>query len=140
LVFSSLIFLYVFLPIVLILNYVARKELRNGILLLASLVFFAWGGISLTLILIASLVINFFTGLLINTFQGKAKFFLVVGLILNFGILGFYKYANWMVDNINNLLQFAGDFQIKPPGIVLPLGISFYTFQAVSYIVDVYRK
>lgn len=120
----------------------ARKELRNGILLLASLVFFAWGGISLTLILIASLIINYFTGLLIHAFQekGKAKFFLVVGLILNFGILGFYKYANWMVDNINYLLQFAGDLQIEPPGIVLPLGISFYTFQAVSYIVDVYRK
>ncbi|HEY9113466.1 MAG TPA: MBOAT family O-acyltransferase [Bacteroidales bacterium] len=141
-VFSSLIFLYVFLPVVLILNWLAGKELRNGLLLFASLAFIAWGGVSLTLILILSLVVNYFTGLLVDFFKekGKAKIFLIIGLILNFGILGFFKYANWMVDNINFIFSYFGDYHIENPGIILPLGISFYTFQAVSYIVDVYRN
>ncbi len=140
--FSSLIFLYAFLPIVLILNFVVRKEYRNRLLLLASLIFFAWGGVSYSLILIASLLINYISGLIIHRFEGKpaAKITLTIGVILNLGILGVFKYADFMVDNINYVINLFVDYHIKNPGIILPLGISFYTFQAMSYIIDVYRK
>ncbi len=140
--FSSLIFLYAFLPLVLILNFLIRKEYRNRMLLISSLIFFAWGGVSYTLILISSLLINYVSGLLIEKYRGKpaSKYALIVGVVLNMGILGVYKYANFIVENINYFFGLFGDYQISDPGIILPLGISFYTFQAVSYIVDLYRK
>ncbi len=140
--FSSLIFLYAFLPIVLVLNYIARKEYRNRLLLIASLFFFAWGGVTYSLLLIASLLINYFAGLLIHRNEGKksAKIWLIIGVVLNLSLLGVFKYGNFMVENLNFLLRLVGDPELPDPGIILPLGISFYTFQAMSYIIDLYRK
>ncbi|MFA8299083.1 MAG: MBOAT family protein [Hyphomicrobiales bacterium] len=141
-VFSSLLFLFVFLPIVLIGNYLLKRRLRNYFLLGASLIFFAWGGVSYSLILIISLIINYFTGRLINKYTGsnKAKVILTIGIIINLACLGLFKYANFIVENINYLLPLFKAKPIKDLGIILPIGISFYTFQAISYIVDVYRK
>lgn len=140
--FSTLIFLYAFLPAVIILYYLIRKEYRNRLLLLVSLMFFAWGGVTYTLILIFSLLINYFTGLLIHKWQDtdKARFVLTVGVVLNLLILGVFKYADFMVDNLNYLVGLFSNYKMGNPGIILPLGISFYTFQAMSYIIDVYRK
>ncbi|MEA3504714.1 MAG: MBOAT family O-acyltransferase [Bacteroidota bacterium] len=140
--FSSLIFLYTFLPIVLLLYYFADKKYQNKLLLIASLVFFAWGGVSYTLILISSLIINYISGVLINKFDGKstAKVILTIGIILNLATLGVFKYASFVVENLNYLINLYSDYKIDDPGIILPLGISFYTFQAMSYIIDVYRK
>jgi alginate O-acetyltransferase complex protein AlgI len=140
--FSSLTFLYIFLPVVLILNFVLKPKYRNKLLLVSSLIFFAWGGISYTLILVTSLIINYVFGLLIDKFRDTkaSKIFLTIGVILNLLILGIFKYADFVVDNINYVISIFFEYKIDNPGIILPLGISFYTFQAMSYIVDVYRK
>lgn len=141
-VFSSLVFLFVFLPVTLLLYYIIGEKFRNSILLLASIIFFAWGGISYTLILLSSIIINYLIGLLINSNLGnkKSKYFLSLGVSLNIGILIVFKYFNFIIENINGMLI---GFSIPPidfDNIVLPIGISFYTFQAMSYIIDVYRK
>lgn len=141
-VFSSLVFLFIFLPVVLFFYYIVKEKYRNTLLLIASIVFFAWGGISYTLILIVSIVTNYLVGLMIakHLKTRKARYFLWLGVIINLGILGVFKYANFFIENINGLLV---DFSLTPidyQNIVLPVGISFYTFQALSYIVDVYRE
>ena len=142
-VFSSLTFLYIFLPIVLILNFLIRKEYKNAVLLIASILFYAWGGVSYTALLIISIVINFVLGKLISKNLGNkiSKRYLVTGLIINLGLLGVFKYANFIVQNINVLIDSTGfSISIPNPGIILPIGISFYTFQALSYIIDVYKR
>ncbi len=142
-VFSSLAFLYIFLPIVLILNFVIRREFKNAFLLIASIVFYAWGGVSYTLLLITSILINFIVGKLIskNLDSNKANIYLTIGIVFNIGFLGVYKYGNFIVQNINTLFEGVGySFSIKDPGLLLPIGISFYTFQALSYIIDVYKR
>ncbi len=140
--FSTLVFLYAFLPAVIILYYLIRKEYRNRLLLLVSLIFFAWGGVTYTLILVFSLIVNYVVGRLIHKWQdtSKARIALTVGVVLNLLILGIFKYADFVVDNLNYLVEMFSNFQMGNPGIILPLGISFYTFQAMSYIIDVYRK
>lgn len=142
-VFSSLTFLYIFLPIVLILNFLVRKKFRNALLLIASIIFYAWGGVSYTAILIISILLNFLIGKLIasNLKNSKAKKYLIIGVVVNLGFLGVFKYANFIVQNINSLIESTGfAFSITNPGIILPIGISFYTFQALSYIIDVYKQ
>jgi alginate O-acetyltransferase complex protein AlgI len=141
-VFSSLVFLFIFFPVTLLLYYLVPKSFRNTFLLFASIVFFAWGGISYTIILFISILTNYLIGLLINRNlnTNKARYFLVLGVIINLGILVIFKYANFIIDNANDILT---TFKIDPianENILLPIGISFYTFQALSYIIDVYRK
>ncbi|OYT16254.1 MAG: membrane-bound O-acyltransferase family protein [Bacteroidetes bacterium 4572_77] len=139
--FSSIIFLYAFLPIVLLLNFVVKKGYRNKLLLISSLIFFAWGGISYALILISSIIINYISGRLIHKYSGhkKSKIFLAIGISLNLLLLGHFKYSNFLIENINYVFSLFTTYRIEHPGIILPLGISFYTFQAMSYIIDLYR-
>lgn len=142
-VFSSLTFLYVFLPSVLILNFIFRKKYKNGLLLLSSIIFYAWGGISYTSLLIFSILVNYIIGKLVakNLDNQKARFYLTLGIIINLGLLGVFKYGNFVVQNINTLLENTGiSFSITDPGILLPIGISFYTFQALSYLIDVFKR
>jgi len=141
-VFSSLTFLYLFLPIVLIINYLIPKKYRNYTLLIASFLFYSWGGISLSLLLLTSVVFNYIIGLILAWRLNKAgaKAILVIGVSGNLGLLAFYKYANFIVENINSLINsFGFTFSINDPGIILPIGISFFTFQALSYLIDVYK-
>jgi len=139
--FSSLVFLFVFLPIVLVGNLLLPSRVRNVFLLLSSFVFFAWGGVSYLAVLLASLVVNYFVGLLIarNLGTERARLFLIVGVVANLLNLGVFKYADFFAENINSLLHLVNFEGLPLPGIVLPIGISFYTFQAISYLVDVYR-
>jgi alginate O-acetyltransferase complex protein AlgI len=139
--YSTLIFLYAFLPIILITHYFIRKKYRNRLLLAASLVFFAWGGVSYSLLIIFSLLVNYITGLLIEKFRNtpNAKRVLAAGIVINLLMLGVFKYANFVTENVNYLLSLFTSFRAGDPGIILPLGISFYTFQAMSYIIDLYR-
>lgn len=139
--FSSPLFLFVFLPIVLFLYYLAWLKLRNYILLIASLVFFAWGGVSYSALLILSIIINYLVGLGIGKVPGskKSRWFLTTGIIVNLIFLGIFKYANFIFDNLNFLTEFLNYKPFKNPGIILPIGISFYTFQSISYLIDVYR-
>lgn len=142
-VFSSLTFLYIFLPIVLILNYIVRKEFRNTLLLIASLIFYAWGGVSYTILLVISVLLNYYIGKLISkSINDKlSRVYLTIGIVINLGFLGVFKYANFIVENFNYLIEGTGfSFSIPDPGIILPIGISFYTFQALSYIIDVYKQ
>lgn len=139
-VFSSSIFLLMFLPIVFVLNFFVRKEYSNILLLIASLVFYAWGEPYLVFLMMASIVINWSIGKIIAKTcvgGGIRKVVLTVGVVCNLGILGYYKYAGFFVTILNGVCRRK---ILSVPEIALPIGISFFTFQAISYIVDVYRK
>lgn len=138
-VFSSIIFIFIFLPIVLAIYFLIGKKSKNYVLLIASLLFYAWGGINYLKILIASIVINYIFGLLIDKYKNNIeikKIILTLGIVLNLGLLFYYKYYDFFIENINTV--FNTDLTLKY--IVLPIGISFFTFQGMSYIIDIYRN
>ena len=139
-VFSSTTFLLAFLPLVAILYYICPRKLRNGLLLVFSLLFYGWGEPKYILIMLFSTVFDYCNGLAIGHFRtaGKpkgAKAVLVVSVVGNLSILGFFKYTDFAITNLNGLLGTA----IPALGLLLPIGISFYTFQTMSYTIDVYR-
>lgn len=136
-VFSSAVFLLLFLPSVFILNFFCKKEYSNFILLFASLIFYAWGEPKLVLLMIISIVINWIIGRIIDKSEGeRKKIALFVGVLCNLLILGYYKYFDFLISIINKI---ASKEILSCRGIVLPIGISFFTFQAISYIADVYK-
>lgn len=142
-VFSSLTFLFIFLPVFLVLYYCSPAKYRNGLLFVGSLVFYAIGEPFYLFLILCSILINYVIGRLISRFDAyhaRKTLFLVIGLIYNFGILFFFKYTNFFLENINALLKLNGSrTQFALLTLTLPLGISFYTFQIVSYIIDIYR-
>jgi alginate O-acetyltransferase complex protein AlgI len=140
-VFSSPIFLFLFLPVVLGLYFISPGKLKNLFLLVASIFFYAWGEVFFVGVMLASIIINYLAAILINRLRGtqKVKVFLVVAIIANLGLLAFYKYANFLVENLNALLAGLEIAPIAIDPVHLPIGISFFTFQALSYIIDVYR-
>ncbi|MFU1794447.1 MBOAT family O-acyltransferase [Paenibacillus azoreducens] len=136
-VFSSLIYLFLFLPVTLLVYFVSPRKLRNAILLVASLIFYAWGEPLYILIMIFSTVFDYFNGLLIDKYRHRkriARAVFIGSMVGSLGILGFFKYAGFMVDNINQLF----DLHLQAADLPLPVGISFYTFQTMSYVIDVY--
>ena len=137
--FSSLVFLYIFLPITLICYYLVPKKFKNTFLFFASILFFAWGGVSYSFLLIVSISLNYLFGLLVDKRNNK-KLWLGIGISINLLFLIVFKYANFIIDNLNTILNWILIPPVKNPTILLPIGISFYTFQAISYLVDVYRK
>ena len=138
-VFSSLEFLLRFLPAVLLLYFCLPGRLKNPFLLIASLFFYAWGEPVYVALMIASCLVNYVLGLAIDRYRETtaAKAALVVSIIANLLALGFFKYADFLVESINNV--FGSSIGLLAVEVPLPIGISFYTFQALSYIVDVYR-
>lgn len=140
-VFSSPIFIFVFLPLVILLIGIARKNLHNIILLIASLIFYSWGSLSQTPIFLSSILLNYVFGLLINNAEGKkAKLYLTIAVVINLGLLVYFKYFNFFIDNINEVAKFSGSTPLNYQKVLLPIGISFFTFHALSYVIDVYRK
>lgn len=136
--FSSIVFLFSFLPAVMILYYLLLVRFRNVILLLASLVFYAWGEPVYLFLMLLSILFNYFSGLdIARNLQDKraAKRSLVFNLIINLAVLGFFKYEGFVLDTLNGILPVHISYHALP----LPIGISFYTFQILSYIIDVYR-
>ncbi|MZK44900.1 MBOAT family O-acyltransferase [Dorea sp. BIOML-A1] len=136
--FSSIFFLFSFLPAVMILYYLLPVRFRNVILLLASLVFYAWGEPVYLFLMLLSILFNYFSGLdIARNLQDKraAKRSLVFNLIINLAVLGFFKYEGFVLDTLNGILPVHISYHALP----LPIGISFYTFQILSYIIDVYR-
>lgn len=139
--FSSMIFLWLFLPLVFCSYYLIDKRFKNILLLISSIIFYAWGGVSYSLIMLSSIIINYIFALLIdkaiedNNLKNK-KIYLALCIIINLSILGYFKYTNFIISIINSLSQ---NKIIELTNIVLPIGISFYTFQALSYVIDVYR-
>lgn len=141
-VFSSLTFLFAFLPIFLVLYYCSPAKYRNGLLFTGSLVFYGIGEPLYLCLIICSVLVNLGIGLFIDRSErlsGK-RLWLITGLLYNFGLLFFFKYTNFFLENINDVLKLChSGTQLKLLELTLPLGISFYTFQIVSYIIDVYR-
>lgn len=137
-VFSSLIFLGLFLPVTLGFYYICKNNTyRNIILLIASLVFYAWGEPVLIVVMLTSALTAFLSAFGIEKWRGKwgAKASLIFALVVDIGLLGVFKYAGFFVSNVN--MVFGTSFNFA--GFALPLGISFYTFQILSYVIDVYR-
>ena len=136
-VFSSFTFLFIFLPLVLLTYFFAKKrKYRNIILLIFSLIFYAWGEPIYVLLMILSIVVNYFIALKIDRLKNGKKKLMIIDIIFNLAIIGFFKYGNFVIQNINGIFN-CNIAEIK---LGLPIGISFYTFQVLSYVIDVYKK
>ena len=135
--FSSVTFLYYFLPAVLILYFLAPRKLKNTVLLLSSLVFYGWGEPKLLFLMVFTIAMFYFCGLMIGrseTQKGK-KLWLTVSIVISIGLLAVFKYADFFIDSVNAVTGLS----IPLLRLALPVGISFYTFQSLSYTIDVYR-
>ncbi|MBO4901275.1 MAG: MBOAT family protein [Lachnospiraceae bacterium] len=135
-IFSSLLFLFWFLPIFFTLYYVCPAKYRNIVLFAGSIVFYGWGEPKFLILLLLSIIVNYAAGRLIGHFTGPArKISLIFALVFDFGMLLFFKYINFFIGNLNHLTG----LHLTDVAVTLPLGISFYTFQIASYVIDVYR-
>lgn len=140
-VFSSSLFLLYFLPIFLIVYYLLPRVAKNPFALLASIFFYAWGAPSFLFIVIGSILLDFYIVKRMDQTKGREKHWLLAAsMVLNIGLLLYFKYANFFIENINEVLQALGMHAIHWTRIALPIGISFFTFQKITYSVDVYRK
>ena len=134
-VFSSAIFVFLFMPCVLLFYFIVPKKYKNYVLLLFSLIFYIFGGPKYLVLLLSVVLIDYLGALLIVKNNYK-KVYLIITIALNILILIYFKYTGFFIKNIDSIFN----LNIKIPKIILPIGISFYTFQAMSYVIDVYRK
>ena len=134
-IFSSITFLFYFLPIVLGIYYIVPNKVKNIVLLLASMFFYFYGEPKYVLIMIISIICTYIFGILMDTYKKHSKPFLILSICVSAGILVYFKYINFIIENINLWLTNKIDFIY----VALPIGISFYTFQLISYTIDVYR-
>ncbi len=134
-VFSSITFLFYFLPIVLMIYYIVPNRLKNIVLLISSLIFYAYGEPKFVVIMVLSIICTYVFAIYMDKYKKHAKVFLTLSVLLSVGVLVYFKYFNFLVENINLWLTHKLDFIY----VALPIGISFYTFQLMSYIIDVYR-
>ena len=141
-VFSSATFLFFFLPLTLLLCRIVRQiSWQNGVLLLASIIFYAWGEPRFVPVLAASIVFSYYFGMYIARSVGsRRKIWLTMGVVLNLMLLVVFKYANFILENYNIIATDAGFPLSHVSPIPLALGISFFVFQAISYLVDIYRR
>lgn len=138
--FSSITFLFAFLALVLILYFIVPRKLKNPVLLVFSLVFYAWGEAVYIILMLASIVVAYVTGIFAdkhreNASQKTALVSVIFAVVWNIGLLLFFKYTDFFISNANSMFGFS----IKLLGLTLPIGISFYSFQSLSYVIDVYR-
>ena len=131
-------FIFIFLPLVIALYFLVNQKLKNIVLLIASVIFYAWGEPKYVAILLLTIVIDYFGAIIVDKEENQKKKLILLWsvILLNLSVLIYFKYFNFLIDNINLLFRTNIDF-IK---VIMPIGISFYTFQALSYVVDVYRK
>ena len=137
-VFSSPVFIWVFLPSVLFIYHISGRKLKNPVLLISSLIFYAWGEPVYVLLMMFSIMTNYFAGLLIDRCKDQPvakKLILIADIIINLSLLGYYKYFDFFTELINTVFHTGLEFR----NISLPIGISFFTFQILSYIIDLYR-
>lgn len=141
-VFASALFLFMFLPITFVIHYSIKEEYRNTWLFFMSFIFYAWGGLIYALLVIFSTVVNYVIGLIMDKKEGRErKICMILSVVYNLSVLGFFKYFNFIIDNIEILLGgIIPGFEISAPIVPLPIGISFFTFQIMSYNIDLYRK
>ena len=141
-VFSSVIFLAYFFPIVFTIYFLLHNQVKNAFLLLVSIIFYAWGAPKFIFAILITTTIDFF---LVQTLHNsstekKRKLFLILSLCLNVGMLFYFKYCNFFIHNANSFLHLFTDKEIHWTKIILPIGISFYTFESLTYVIDVYRR
>ncbi len=141
-VFASPIFLVYFLPLVLLGYFLVPKKLKNIFLLIASVVFYSWGAPKFIFAILLTTTIDFFLAKIIDASSNnkKRKLALLLSVIMNIGFLFYFKYCNFFIENFNSLFQLIGVGEINALNVIMPIGISFYTFESITYLVDVYRK
>ena len=140
-IFTSLIFLYLFLPVTLLSFLFITPKLKKPLLLIASLIFYAWGGVSFCSILMGSILMNYLAGMLIEKSTNRfRKFWYIAGILLNIAGLVIFRYTTFLVSNIDTLLALLKINPIPVKNVFLPLGISFFTFKGICYLITVYRK
>ena len=138
-IFSSLFFIFIFLPLVLAAYYLVPRKFKNLCLVLFSLVFYAWGEPIYVLLMIFTILVDYVCGLCVARFidrRGKAKLFITINIVINLALLGFFKYAGMLVGTFDAVTGLG----LSIPEVALPIGISFYTFESMSYAIDVYRR
>jgi alginate O-acetyltransferase complex protein AlgI len=139
-VFSSPLFLFLFLPVVLTVHFAAPRRARNAVLLAASLFSYAWAEPAYVSVLLGSIALNYGCGLAVASARGaRRRAAVTLAVVLNLGLLATFKYLGFFADNLNHLLAALGDPPVGVPALALPLGISFFTFHGLSYVLDVYR-
>ena len=140
-VFSSLIFIFYFLPVFFALYYLADKRFKNPLILAGSIFFYAWGAPRFIFVILGTTIIDFYAVRFMHASKRTStkKILLCASLFINLGLLFYFKYSNFFVDNINIVLQHAGIKPLAWTKLLLPIGISFYTFETLTYVVDVYR-
>ena len=141
-VFSSSLFLLYFLPLFLITYYLVPRVLKNYVILISSIIFYAWGAPKFVFVVIGSVILDFY---IIQTMHRNKnilhkKLLLTLSLSINILLLLYFKYANFFVENVNAVLSDFGYHNVRWTAVALPIGISFYTFQTLTYSIDVYRK
>lgn len=140
-VFSSSLFLLYFLPVFLLFYYFADVKYKNYVALAASLFFYAWGAPTFIFIVIGSIIADFYAVKVMHRSKGRKKCLLVAfSIVLNIGMLLYFKYANFFVENFNLMVEGFGGKPVEWAKVALPIGISFFSFQKMTYAVDVYRK
>ena len=142
-IFSSAFFVFAFLPAVLAVYYLQKvcfkNRFRNIVLLLFSYAFYMYGAGAIVLALAVSTLVDYTLALLIERFATRKRLWITISIVANLGLLGYFKYANFFVYEVNKVLSLLGDGEIRWTSVALPIGISFFTFQKLSYVIDVYR-
>lgn len=141
-VFSSIVFLLYFLPIFLLIYFFIDKKYKNGVILIGSIFFYAWGAPKFIFVILFTTFLDFHlvTWMDKSVNETRRKFILLLSVSVNLGLLFYFKYSNFFVENVNAVLSVFGDKQIHWTKLILPIGISFYTFETITYVVDVYRR
>lgn len=141
-VFSSIAFIFYFLPLFFLVYYLADKKYKNVVILLGSILFYAWGAPQFIFVILATTVIDFYVVRFMSQTEGRnlRKLLLCFSLAINLGLLFYFKYSNFFVENLNIALLQMGVKPLSWTKLVLPIGISFYTFETLTYVVDVYRR
>ncbi len=141
-VFSSIVFLLYFMPVFLLVYYIADTKYKNGIILIGSIFFYAWGAPKFIFVILFTTFLDFHLVTLMDKIQNetKRKLLLLLSVSVNLGLLFYFKYSNFFIENVNSALSIFGDKQIHWTKLILPIGISFYTFETITYVVDVYRR
>jgi alginate O-acetyltransferase complex protein AlgI len=139
-VFSSTLFLFYFLPGFLLLYFLTPTRFKNTVALVASIAFYAWGGLNFLALFVASVVVNFFLIRLMDRAEGwQKRIYLIMSIIINVAMLFYFKYANFFLENFSTIKTSLGGSELTWEKVVLPIGISFFTFEKLTYTIDVYR-
>ncbi len=141
-VFSSIIFLLYFLPAFLFVYFITPTKLKNLVILVGSIFFYAWGAPLFIFAILGTTTADFFLVKIMHNSQTekRRKLFLILSLCLNLGMLFYFKYCNFFIENFNHILHLCGVHEVRWTNVLLPIGISFYTFESLTYAIDVYRR